>query len=143
MNNPHNSSDPRAYNHHISGYGFLNRARLVPVKKGNDFLALDVTALEGVYDGDWEDIEKTRYDCKVVGKAAKAVVAEHMDAINHPDTVVMAAFKLGGCRPEIYADRETGEARISLKSRVLRISWLKVGGQIIDLEPAENSQAAA
>jgi len=130
----HSSNDQRAYNHHISGYGFLNRARTVPVRKGDDFLSVDVTALEGVFDGNWDDIEKTRYDCKVVGRVAKVIIARYMNAINERETTVMAAFKLGGCRPEIYVDKKTGEQRVSLKSRLLKISWLKIGDEVIYLE---------
>ena len=128
------SHEKRAYNHHISGYGFLNRARTVPVRKGDDFLSVDVTALEGVYDGNWDDIEKTRYDCKVVGRVAKTIIARYMNAINASETTVMAAFKLGGCRPEIYVDKKTTEQRVSLKSRLLKVSWLKIGDEVIYLE---------
>lgn len=134
MSNTNQSQEKRAYNHHISGYGFLNRARVVPVKRGEDFLAVDVTALEGVFDGNWDDIEKTRYDCKVVGNVAKTIIADHMDAINDRDITVMAAFKLGGCKPDIYLHENTGEHRVSLKSRLLKISWMKVGDNVVDIE---------
>jgi hypothetical protein len=64
------SDETRFFDLHITGIGYLNRAREVRVRKSEPFLAVDVTALHGAAD----DLRRTRFDCKVAGKEAQLAV---------------------------------------------------------------------
>jgi len=132
---------------HISGLGYLSRAREVKPKRSNPFLAVDVTAIHGPSD----DVQRVRFDAKVAGSEAQKVIRDLMDDINSRDRKVLASFKLG----DLYIDQftyETGEKAgqtgISLKTRLLRLAWVKVDGEFVyraplDAAPAVPDQAEA
>ncbi|MFZ5533422.1 MAG: DUF3577 domain-containing protein [Pseudomonadota bacterium] len=132
---------------HISGLGYLSRAREVKPKRSTPFLAVDVTAIHGHAD----DVQRVRFDAKVTGAEAQKVIRDLMDDINDRDRKVLAAFKLG----DLYLDQftyETGEKAgqtgISLKTRLLRLAWVKVDGEFVyraplDAAPAVPDQAEA
>ncbi len=127
---------------HISGIGYLSRAREVKPKRSNAFLAVDVTALHGPAD----DIQRVRFDSKLAGAQAQKVIRDLMAEINDRDRKVLAAFKLG----DLYVDQftyETGEKAgqtgTSLKTRLLRLEWVKVDGETVYRAPARESAAPA
>ena len=60
---------------HISGLGYLSRAREVKPKRSNPFLAVDVTAIHGHAD----DVQRVRFDAKVAGSEAQKVIRDLMD----------------------------------------------------------------
>jgi hypothetical protein len=132
---------------HISGLGYLSRAREVKPKRSIPFLAVDMTAIHGNAD----DVQRVRFDAKVAGSEAQKVIRDLMDDINNRDRKVLAAFKLG----DLYLDQftyETGEKAgqtgISLKTRLLRLAWVKVDGEFVyraplDAAPAVPDQAEA
>lgn len=132
---------------HLNGLGYLSRAREVKPKRSNSFLAVDVTAIHGHAD----DVQHVRFDAKVAGSEAQKVIRDLMDDINNRDRKVLAAFKLG----DLYIDQftyETGEKAgqtgISLKTRLLRLAWVKVDGEFVyraplDAAPAVPYQAEA
>jgi hypothetical protein len=109
----------------------------VTPKRADAFLAVDVTALHGLSD----DIQKTRFDCRVVGETAKDVIERLMPLINEQRQLgssgttlrhkVLAGFRLSDLYAEPFTyqkgERE-GEVGISLKTRLLRLDWVKVDG---------------
>lgn len=131
---------------HVSGIGYLSRAREVKPKRSTPFLAVDVTAIHGPAD----DIQRLRFDAKVAGTEAQKVIRDLMDDINDRDRKVLASFKLG----DLYLDQftyETGEragqSGVALKTRLLRLAWVKIDGQYVYraplAEPTAPDQAAA
>ena len=117
---------------HVAGFGYLNDARVVPVKRGDDFLSVRIAALHGSKD----DPQKTYFDAKVNGADAKAIISAFKDQINDRESKVLAGFKLS----DLYVDTFTyqrgekqGQTGVALKTRLLKIQWLKINGNDIDL----------
>ena len=117
------------FNLHITGIGYLNRARAVCPNRGTSFLAVDIAALHGATNA----VEYTRFDCRVSGKEAQRVVQILMPHIELGQKVLVG-FKLG----DLYADtfvyekgERTGTTGVSLKARLLRIAWAKVDSKTV------------
>lgn len=132
-NSDHNNQETKYFDLHATGIGYLNRVREVPVKRSLPFLAVDISALHG----DSEDIQHTRFDCRVSGSDAKTIIEQLMPVINDDENKVLVGFKLG----DLYADTFTyksgdkaGQTGVSLKARLLRIDWVKVNGKPFDIE---------
>lgn len=125
---------------HINGIGYLSRAREVKPKRSNSFLAVDVTAIHGHAD----DVQRVRFDAKVAGAEAQKVIRELMDDINDRYRKVLAAFKLG----DLYVDTfirhgdRAGETGVSLKTRLLRLAWVKVDGEVVYRAPLDAAPPA-
>lgn len=133
------TSGERYFDLHTTGVGYLNRARNVPVKKG-EFLAVDISALRGSAD----EVEYTRFDCRVSGKEAQAVVRQFKPEIDAKKKVLVG-FKIG----DLYADtfvyengEKKGQTGVSLKAHLLLIAWAKVDGTTVYTSPRENPAAA-
>lgn len=112
---------------HTIGIGYLNRARIVAVKRGAPFLAVDINAMHGAA----EDVQHTRFDCRVAGTEAQALIREFMPAIE-ADKKVLVGFKLGDLYAETFtyqSGEKQGQTGVSLKARLLRITWAKIDGQ--------------
>lgn len=133
--NSQNTTDQETkyFDLHATGIGYLNRVREVPVKRSQPFLAVDISALHG----DSEDIQYTRFDCRVSGSDAKTIIEQLMPVINDDNNKVLVGFKLG----DLYVDTFTyksgdkaGQTGVSLKARLLRIDWVKVNGKPFDIE---------
>lgn len=127
---------------HTSGVGYLNRVRVVKVKKG-EFLAVAISALRGAAD----NVEYTRFDCRVSGAEAQAVVRQLQPAIE-AQKKVLVGFRLGDLYPEIFTyehGEKAGQPGISLKAHLLLIQWAKVDGETVYQaprnEPAEDAAA--
>lgn len=145
-------SNEKYFDLHINGIGYLNRARKVSPKRADSFLAVDVTALHGSSD----DVQKTRFDCRVVGEAAKEIIERLMPQINDQGRLasdgttlrhkVLAGFRLSDLYAELFTyqkgDRE-GETGISLKARLLRLDWVKVDGSFVYQASTETSSDQA
>jgi len=131
-----NDSTPSKYfDLHTTGVGYLHRVREVKPERGQPFLAVDISALHG----NSESVEYTRFDCRVSGRAAQDIVRRLTSAIE-TDRKVLVGFKIG----DLYADTFTfkrgeraGQTGISLKARLLRITWAKVDGEAITIHSAE------
>jgi hypothetical protein len=112
---------------HILGIGYLHRAREVNPKRGEPFLAVEVSALHGASG----QTEYTRFDCRVSGREAQRIVRQLMPDIE-AEQHVLVKFKLGDLYAEtfIYQNGEKkGQVGVSLKARLLRIDWTKVNGE--------------
>ena len=127
------SDETKYFDLHIQGIGYLNRIREVSPQRSDSFWATDIAAIFGSAD----DIQRTRFDCRVVGTEAQKVIPEmkaHVDA----DKKVLVAFKLG----DLYTDtfqytkgQKAGETGVSLKARLLRIDWVRVDGETVYTAP--------
>ena len=136
MSDKQPNQDPKYFDLHITGIGYANRVRDVALKRGKSFLAVDISALHGSS----QEIQYTRFDCRVSGKEAQTIIEQIRPLINDEKNKVLIGFKLG----DLYADtfvyskgKKAGQTGVSLKARVLRIEWVKVNGKHIELELAD------
>ena len=116
------NNQPKFFDLHVSGIGYLNRAREVSVKRGKPFLAVDISAIHGPA----SEVQYTRFDCRVSGTEAQTLLQEFMPAIQAGEKVLVG-FKLGDLYAETFtyqSGEKQGQTGVSLKARLLRITCL-------------------
>ena len=123
------SSDLSYFDLHITGLGYLNRIREVQPRKGDAFLACDIAALNGPSDSP----DSRRFDVRVSGSEAQHLIRRCQQAVE-AERKVLIGFRLG----DLWADtftyskgKRAGEQGVSLKARLLFVSWIKVDGQLV------------
>lgn len=134
------STQPSYFNLHVEGVGYLNRVRTVKPKKGQEFLACTVAALRGSD----SDVSYTKFDCRVSGADAQAIVKRLEDDVAAEKAVIIG-FRIADIYPEMFTfekgDRK-GQPGVSIKGRLLRIKFAKVNGKSIDVpQPASADEA--
>ncbi|WP_404360379.1 STY4534 family ICE replication protein [Methylotuvimicrobium sp. KM1] len=118
---------------HVQGVGYVNRIREVPVKRGENFWACDIAALHGAEDA----IEYTRFDCRVSGSEAAKLI-KRLDKACRDKKKILIGFKLGDLYAETFVYEKgdkAGQTGVSLKARLLYISWIKVDGESVYIAP--------
>lgn len=141
MTTASNNAPSTYFNLHTQGIGYLNRVREVPVRRGQAFMACDIAALHGAAD----DVEYTRFDCKVASGEADRLIREHLEDVR-AERKVLIAFRIGDLwvDPFMYEKGERkGQPGASLKGRLIFIEWIKVDGQFSYRAPARTESAAA
>ena len=83
-----NNHETKYFDLHVTGIGYLNRVRDVPVKRAQPFLAVDISALHG----DSEDVQYTRFDCRVSGSDAKTIIEQLRPVIDGDNNKVLVGF---------------------------------------------------
>lgn len=124
---------------HVHGVGYVNRIREVPVKRGDNFWACDIAALHGAEDA----IEYTRFDCRVSGAEAAKLIQKCSKACEEKKKILIG-FKLGDLYAETFVyerGNKAGQTGVSLKARLLYISWIKVDGDSVYIAPPKESSA--
>lgn len=133
-------SQPSYFNLHVEGVGYLNRVRTVKPKKGQEFLACTVAALRGSD----SDVSYTKFDCRVSGADAQAIVKRLEDDVAAEKSVIIG-FRIADIYPELFTfekgDRK-GQPGVSIKGRLLRIKFAKVNGKSIDVPQPANVEEA-
>ena len=136
-----NDTTEKYFDLHVNGLGYLNRPREVKVKKGQDFVAVDIAALHGAAD----DVNYTRFDCRVSGREAESVIRRCMVKMAaDEDAKVLIGFRLGDVSPELFTYRsgdKAGEIGVSLKARLLKIHWVRVNGDTVYTAPVAEDPA--
>jgi len=138
-NSTQNQNTTKYYDLHVHGVGYVNRIREVPVKHGDSFWACDISALHGAEDG----IEYTRFDCRVSGSEAAKLI-KRLDKACQEEKKILIGFKLGDLYAESFVYRKgnkQGETGVSLKARLLYISWIRVDGEPVYTAPAKTETA--
>ena len=136
MSESSQASNPSSFfNLHVEGVGYLNRVRTVKPKRGQEFLACTVAALRGSD----SDVCYTKFDCRVSGADAQAIV-KRLENDVAADKAVIIGFRIADIYPEMFTfekgDRK-GQPGVSIKGRLLRIKFAKVNGEPIDVpQPA-------
>ena len=118
---------PKYFDLHTHGIGYLNRIREVTPREGNPFLSVAIAALRGSVD----NVQYTHFECTVSGRKAQEVVRQLKPAVEGNQKVLIG-FTLSDLHAESFTFKngdKAGETGISLKSRLLRITWAKVDGQ--------------
>ena len=128
-----------------SGIGYLNRARTVKPQQGSPYECVSIAALRGRSDNP----QFSYLDCRVVGSDALEFIKAWKDDINDRDIKVMVRFNVGDGEAtsyEVTGGDQQGQRRHQIKGRLLKITWAKVGDDVLDLgledesattEPAE------
>jgi len=135
------SENTQYFDLHTRGIGYLNRAREVPVQRGEPFLAVDIAALHGSADA----VEHTYFDCRVSGREAQALVRRAMPHLALKRKVLVG-FKIGDLYAETFTyerGAKQGQTGVSLKARLLRIDWMRVDGQSVYTAPPKEQERAA
>ena len=125
---------PKYFDLHTTGIGYLNRVRQVTPREGEPFHSVTIAALRGSVD----NVLYTHFECRVSGQEAQKIVRQLEPAVEGK-LRVLVGFTLS----DLYAERFThrngskaGEVGVSLKARLIRISWAKVDGQPFITEQA-------
>ena len=122
-----NNESPKYFDLHTTGIGYLNRVREVTPKEGSPFLSVTIAALRGSVD----NVQYTHFECRVSGRQAQQVVRQVKPAVEGK-LKVLIGFTLSDLYAETFTFKngdKAGETGISLKARLLRVSWAKVDGQ--------------
>ncbi|MEW8024876.1 MAG: STY4534 family ICE replication protein [Candidatus Thiodiazotropha sp.] len=122
-----NNETTKYFDLHTTGIGYLNRVREVTPKEGNPFLSVTIAALRGSVD----NVQYTHFECHVSGKKAQEVARQLKPAVEGKLKVLMG-FTLSDLYGESFTFKngdKAGETGVSLKARLLRVSWAKVDGQ--------------
>jgi hypothetical protein len=136
------TKDKSYFDLHITGLGYLNRIRDVKPRKGESFLACDIAALNGSAD----KVSHVRFDTRVSGSEAQHLVRRCTEAVE-AEKKVMIGFRLGDLWTDTFTyskGKRAGEQGVSLKARLLFISWIKVDGKLVyKAEPKANDATAS
>ena len=114
---------------HTQGLGYLNRIREVTPSRGKAFLACTIAALNGPT----EAPEYRYFDVTVCGAEAQLLVNRYAEAVDQGRKVLMG-FRLGDLWTDLFRYNrgdKAGKTGVSLKARLLFISWIKVDGQLV------------
>ena len=123
------SSEKSYFDLHITGLGYINRVREVKPKKGDPFLACDIAALNGPSDAP----EYRRFDVRVSGSEAQHLIRRCEESVK-AERKVMIGFRLGDLWVDMFTfskGERVGQQGVSLKARLLFVSWIKVDGQLV------------
>ena len=130
-----NQETTKYFDLYTTGLGYLNRVREVTPKEGSPFWSVTIAALRGSVD----DVQYTRFECRVSGKKAQELMRRLQPAVEGKRKVLVG-FTLSDLFAETFTFKngdKAGETGVSLKARLLRVSWAKVDGQ-----PFYSEQAA-
>lgn len=123
------STEKTYFDLHIAGLGYLNRIREVKPKKGDPFLACDIAALNGPSD----EVSYVRFDVRVSGTDAQHLIRRCQQAVD-AEKKVLIGFRLGDLWTDTFTyskGKRAGEQGVSLKARLLFVSWIKVEGEVV------------
>lgn len=138
-----NQSNPKVFDCHMAGLGYLSRVRMVtPKRKGDPFLSCAITA----FHGDADAVNYLYVDAKVVGAKAKEVIARYQNEANDKANKVLIGFKVGDPYIDMYdvaQGERAGQKSALLKARLLQVRWLKVNGEMVYKDVREVSEAPA
>jgi hypothetical protein len=134
------SSEKSFFDLHITGLGYVNRIREVTPRKGDPFLACDIVALNGPSDAP----EYRRFDVRVSGSEAKHLIRRCEEAVK-AERKVLIGFRLGDLWTDIFTyskGKNAGKPGVSLKARLLFVSWIKLdGGLVYKAAPKTSDEA--
>jgi len=137
-NSMNTSTTKQFFDLHIKGIGYVNRIREVQVKKGNPYLSCTIAALRG----NSEDAEYTYFECNVTGEKAKDLMERCIDASNLKKKILIS-FCLGDLYSETFTyskgDKQ-GQTGVSLKARLLKITSIKIDGELKYSDKDESSE---
>lgn len=128
------------FNLHIDGLGYLSNIREINTATGS-FLSCTINALHG----STEKPEYTRFDVTVSGKQTSSLIRRCQNAVNEEKRVLIG-FKLSNLTADVFTltkGDHAGESRASLRARLIKISFIKVGQNMVyKAEKLESTDSA-
>lgn len=121
-------AQPKYFNLHIDGLGYLSNIREINTATGS-FLGCTINALHG----STEKPEYTRFDVTVLGQQTSSLIRRCQNAVNE-EKKVLIGFKLSNLTADVITltkGDHAGESRASLKARLIKISFIKVGQNMV------------
>ncbi|PHN53590.1 hypothetical protein AO268_11475 [Pseudomonas sp. ICMP 8385] len=135
------SEETTYFDLHTQGLGYLNRIREVTPSRGKSFLACTIAALNGPTQAP----EYRYFDVIVCGAEAQQLVNRYANAVNRGQKVLMG-FRLGDLWTDLFRynrGEKAGKTGVSLKARLLFVSWVKVDGKLVyQARPKVDSEEA-
>ncbi|ELD0454354.1 STY4534 family ICE replication protein [Escherichia sp. E4742] len=129
------------FNLHIDGLGYLSNIREINTATVS-FLSCTINALHG----STEKPEYTRFDVTVSGKQASSLIRRCQNAVNE-EKKVLIGFKLSNLTADVFTltkGNHAGESRAALRARLIKISFIKVGQNMVyKAEKAESNDSAS
>ncbi|EGO7326723.1 DUF3577 domain-containing protein [Salmonella enterica] len=141
------SKETNYFNLHVNGLGYITNVRQV-VNGNSRFTCCTLNALSGPTD----NADYTRFDVTVAGKDATSLINRCQKSCDE-DKKVMIGFVLSGIKTDIFTltkGEHAGENRVCLKTRLIRVDWIKIDGKIVhkaekpdstSTPPAQNQSA--
>lgn len=127
---------------HTQGLGYLNRIREVTPSRGKAFLTCTIAALNGPT----ENPEYRYFDVTVCGTEAQHLVNRCAAAVS-TGRKVLIGFRLGDLWTDLFRysrGEKAGQTGVSLKARLLFISWIKIDGELVhQARPQSDSEKTA
>jgi hypothetical protein len=125
------------FNLNIKGLGYLSNIRQVNHQNGS-FLSCVINALSGPT----ENPTYVRFDVVVAGKEATSIINRCQKAVDE-DKKVLLGFTLSNPSTDIFtlnSGNHAGEQRVSLKARLIKVDWVKIGQEMVyKAEKADSS----
>ncbi|HBD1844122.1 TPA: DUF3577 domain-containing protein [Salmonella enterica] len=122
------SAKTEYFNLHIKGLGYLSHIRQVNGQTGT-FLSCVINALSGATDNP----SYVRFDVTVAGKEASSLISRCQKAVDE-DKKVLLGFTLSNPSTDIFTlnkGEHAGEQRVSLKARLIKVDWIKIGQEMV------------
>ncbi|EKQ6922261.1 DUF3577 domain-containing protein [Escherichia coli] len=116
------------FNLTLKGLGYLSNIRQVNHQNGT-FLSCVVNALSGPTDSP----SYVRFDVTVAGKEATSLIARCLKAVDE-DRKVLIGFTMSNPSTDIFTlnrGEHAGEQRVSLKARLIKVEWIKIGQDMV------------
>lgn len=143
VNNTSNASNTGKskdyFNLTINGLGYLSNVRQVNAQSGT-FISCVINALSGPSDSP----SYVRFDVTVASKEASSLINRCQKAVDE-DKKVLIGFVLSNPSTDIFQlknGEHAGESRVSLKARLIKVDWIKIGQDMVfKTERAEPHQA--
>ncbi|EFJ2910464.1 DUF3577 domain-containing protein [Escherichia coli] len=123
-----NTAKTEYFNLTLKGLGYLSNVRQVNHQSGS-FLSCVVNALSGPTDSP----SYVRFDVTVAGKEATSLIARCQKAVDE-DRKVLLGFTLSNLSTDIFTlnkGEHAGEQRVSLKARLIKVDWIKIGQEMV------------
>lgn len=128
-NNANTTSTKAEYFYlNIKGLGYLSNIRRIETLTGS-FLSVVINALSGPTDNP----TYVRFDATVAGKEATDLISRCQKAVDE-DQKVLLGFTLSNLTSDIFTLNKgdhAGEHRVSLKARLIKIDWIKIGKAMV------------
>lgn len=128
------------FNLHIDGLGYLSNIREINTATGS-FLSCTINALHGSTDKP----DYTRFDVTVSGKQTTSLIRRCQNAVNE-EKKILIGFKLSNLTADVFTltkGDHAGKSRASLKARLIKISYIKVGQDMVyKAEKPESADSA-
>ncbi|WP_369050198.1 DUF3577 domain-containing protein [Burkholderia gladioli] len=130
------------FNFHATGIAYLNRVREISPRGGKPYLAASLSVLVGPKDA----VQYSYVEVIVSGSEAIKVVEDLMQDSNDDNTKVLISFRVGDLFANAFKyehGKRAGELGSNIRSRLIKVFWAKVNGDLVYEAPKAEDDAQA